>query len=174
MFDVTSLGTKEDLTNGAWLEYENPKTGEIQLRIKLSAMDGKIGEALAFEQADKRLKKADRGQASIPSAAQLAAKNIQLLAKLTLEWESKNEKGEWEPFIYFNGDAISCTYTNAVYLYTNVPPLFDLVNAFVRDNENFAPKGSPDAKAMALANEYKSGVEGNSQSGLNGDSATPA
>jgi len=173
MFDVSSFGTKEDLTKGAWLSFEN-SAGDPVFRIKLTSTDGQVGEKLIYEQVDKRAKRG--GQISQPSAEHAVAQNTRLLARLTLEWESLDEeKGEWKPLVRCGEKDLACTYNNAVWLYSNVPMIYDRVNKFVTDPENFvAQRASAEERATDALNGHLRAIEKNSESGPIGASAMPA
>ena len=172
MFDLASLGTKEDLTKGAWLEFEN-EAGDPMFRIKLTSTDGDVGEQLIYERVDKSAKK---GRISQPTARHAIEQNIRILARLTLEWESLDEQtGAWERVAHCGDKDLPCSYEHAVWLYSNVPLIYDRVNQFVANPENFVAKRVTTVERAASAlNGYMEAIEGNSESGLSGDSATKA
>lgn len=172
MFDLASLGTKDALTKGAWLEFENA-AGDPVFRINLTSTDGELGEKLLYERLDKRAKK---GQLSQPTTKQAVEQNVRILAQLTLGWESLDEKtNHWQPIARCGDKELPCTFAHAVWLYSNVPLIYDRVNQFVANPENFVPRviTSEERGASAL-NSHIEAIEGNSESGLSGGSATTA
>ena len=173
MFDLASLGTKEDLTKGAWLEFEN-EAGDPMFRIKLTSTDGDVGEQLIYERVDKSAKK---GRISQPTARHAVEQNIRLLAKLTLAWQSLDEKnGKWIDMARCGDEELTFSFDHAVWLYSNIPAIYDRVNQFVSNPENFVPRGpiSAEERAASALNGHIEAIEGNSDSGLSGDSATKA